>query len=444
MTEMCSSNGTSTSTKNTTTSRGACNDFVRKLFNILESEKYTDIISWTKDGKNFVVLDTNSFTTKILPNHFKHSNFASFVRQLNKYDFHKVKRSAEEKQNSEYGEHGWEFNHPHFRIHDEVSLDNIKRKTIAQKKVLLDEGSLLRQKNSDSNLLTEVESPSNKFPINAITKAHFFQLKKKIDSLEELVIQLKNDNFQMKSELHKLSINYNTTVETFTTFKAFSDSLVSSFNLLSSTLSQQGIKVPPDITFNNNLILKTAFPMSSHSLQSTNTSNNNLEDNNSQTLRQGFHILLVEDDSICIQLCSKFLRKYGCTVEVVPDGLSAISNLEKYRYDLVLMDIVMPKLDGATATSIVRSFDNKTPIIAMTGNIDDQDLITYLQHGMNDILAKPFTKEDLHSMLIRYLKDKIPLSEKGSQGVPELDDASISPGGSNIINAEPSLKKQRI
>lgn len=125
-------------------------------------------------------------------------------------------------------------------------------------------------------------------------------------------------------------------------------------------------------------------------------------------------MLLVEDDNVCIQVCTKFLMKYGCSVDVASDGLNAITNLETQRYDLVLMDIVMPNLDGATATSIVRSFDNETPIIAMTGNIDDEDLVTYLQNGMTDILAKPFTKNDLYSMLVRYLKNRIPISQQNA------------------------------
>jgi len=116
-----------------------------------------------------------------------------------------------------------------------------------------------------------------------------------------------------------------------------------------------------------------------------------------------FHVLLVEDDNVCIQLCRKFLVKYGCQVTIATDGLNAISTVEHTKYDLVLMDIVMPNLDGATATSVIRSFDTKTPIIAMTGNIEDNDLVTYLQNGMSDILAKPFTKDDLYSILSKHL-----------------------------------------
>ncbi|GAV28436.1 hypothetical protein PMKS-001907 [Pichia membranifaciens] len=118
------------------------------------------------------------------------------------------------------------------------------------------------------------------------------------------------------------------------------------------------------------------------------------------------HVLLVEDDDVCIQLCRKFLMKYGCTVVVVTDGLSAISAVEQVKFDLVLMDIVMPNLDGASATSVIRSFDKDTPIIAMTGNYQRNDLVTYLNHGMTDILAKPFTKDDLYMILEKHKMDR--------------------------------------
>ncbi|KAH3675594.1 hypothetical protein WICPIJ_009331, partial [Wickerhamomyces pijperi] len=127
-------------------------------------------------------------------------------------------------------------------------------------------------------------------------------------------------------------------------------------------------------------------------------------------LKPGFHVLLVEDEPVSIRLCTKFLEKCGCTVEVVTDGYNAITALEKDKYDLVLMDIVMPNLDGATATACVREFNNFTPIIAMTGNVDNEDLYTYLQTGMNDILAKPFSQKDLQAMLEKHLAGKIPLA----------------------------------
>src|SRR5271163_4524191 len=78
-------------------------DFVRKLYKMLEDPSYSSVVRWGDDGDSFVVLENEKFTKSILPKHFKHSNFASFVRQLNKYDFHKVRQNNEDNGQSPYG-----------------------------------------------------------------------------------------------------------------------------------------------------------------------------------------------------------------------------------------------------------------------------------------------------------------------------------------------------
>jgi CheY-like chemotaxis protein len=65
----------------------------------------------------------------------------------------------------------------------------------------------------------------------------------------------------------------------------------------------------------------------------------------------------------------------------------------------LLQDIVMPKLDGVSATNIIRQFDHMTPIISMTSNSKPNEIMTYYHSGMNDILPKPFTKDGLLGML---------------------------------------------
>ncbi|CEP65033.1 uncharacterized protein LALA0_S18e00210g [Lachancea lanzarotensis] len=445
-----------------TNQKAGSNDFVRKLFKILEDGQYTEIAKWSDDGDSFVVLDTNAFTTQILPQHFKHSNFSSFVRQLNKYDFHKIKRTTEEKQNSQYGEHSWEFKHPHFKIHDEEQLDNIKRKSALQKKIMLDENTVL-VKNQNGFDNGQLDSTTEMLLNNTVTKSKFHQMKRRVEFLEKEVTYLKNENYELKLGYQKSQSRYNTLLENLIATKEFSNVLVTNFNVLINSLTSQGLEFPATLTFNatmptTNSIKPVGSPQMSSAVPTLPAKRSSqIESGPPSTtpqmildhpiLRPGFHVLLVEDDSICIQLCSKFLMKYGCTVEVVTDGLSAISTLEKFRYDLVLMDIVMPNLDGATATSIVRSFDNHTPIIAMTGNIEDQDLVTYLQHGMNDILAKPFTKDDLHSMLIRYLRNRVPLCEQREESqskeapTPPLPhDTDVS----SLIREEPLTKKQHV
>jgi len=89
------------------------------------------------------------------------------------------------------------------------------------------------------------------------------------------------------------------------------------------------------------------------------------------------------------------------------------------KYDLVLMDIIMPNLDGVSACHLIRQFDT-TPIVAMTSNIRSDDISMYFQHGMNDVLPKPFTKEGLLHMLEKHLVHlKKPMAQIEGMAAPQ-------------------------
>lgn len=114
-------------------------------------------------------------------------------------------------------------------------------------------------------------------------------------------------------------------------------------------------------------------------------------------------VLLVEDDAVCRNLTTKFLQLFGCTIEVASDGVEAVNKMQSGVYDICMMDVSMPNLDGVSATSLIRQFDAMTPIISMTGNSRPDEILTYFSHGMNDVLPKPFTKEGMLSMLEKHL-----------------------------------------
>ncbi|RUS18619.1 HSF-type DNA-binding-domain-containing protein [Endogone sp. FLAS-F59071] len=150
---------------------------------------------------------------------------------------------------------------------------------------------------------------------------------------------------------------------------------------------------------------------SNRSLSINNSTNSSSEASSSRAvgLRSGRttwavapRVLLVEDDAIVRQIGSKMLSFFGCSFDVAVDGEDALNKYNLGNYDIVLMDIVMPRLDGVTATSRIRQFDKLTPIISMTSNTTDMDIMTYINNGMNDILPKPISKDSLYSMLEKY------------------------------------------
>ncbi|KIJ59721.1 hypothetical protein HYDPIDRAFT_100207 [Hydnomerulius pinastri MD-312] len=141
-------------------------------------------------------------------------------------------------------------------------------------------------------------------------------------------------------------------------------------------------------------------------------------------------VLLVDDDAVSRRLSSKFLQVFGCAIDVAVDGVGAVNKMNLEKYDLVLMDIVMPKMDGISATSLIRQFDHMTPIISMTSNSKPSEIMTYYSSGMNDILPKPFTKEGLLDMLEKHLMHLKVIQQMSkvprSVGVPPLSDNSFN------------------
>ncbi|OBZ86167.1 Heat shock factor protein [Choanephora cucurbitarum] len=105
------------------------NTFVHKLYNMVIDSQYQHLIAWNYTGSSFIVCNIMEFSRDVLPKHFKHNNFSSFVRQLNMYGFHKVNKSPRGHRTSAENQI-WEFSHSKFVKDRPEWLDDIKRKSI--------------------------------------------------------------------------------------------------------------------------------------------------------------------------------------------------------------------------------------------------------------------------------------------------------------------------
>ncbi|HYL98185.1 MAG TPA: response regulator, partial [Blastocatellia bacterium] len=118
------------------------------------------------------------------------------------------------------------------------------------------------------------------------------------------------------------------------------------------------------------------------------------------------HILLAEDNAVNQRVASKILERYGHTVVVVPDGRDALRALEKEPFDLVLMDVQMPEMDGLQATESIRRKELETgthiPIIAMTAHAMKGDQEMCLAAGMDAYLSKPIRVQELIEVLQKF------------------------------------------
>ena len=124
----------------------------------------------------------------------------------------------------------------------------------------------------------------------------------------------------------------------------------------------------------------------------------------------GTRILLVEDNELNQEVARDLLADAGLVVDVADNGQIALEKLDAGCYDLVLMDVQMPVMDGITATTEIRKLPRfaEIPIVAMTANAMNKDREACLQAGMSDHLAKPIDPDHLFATIARWVKPGAP------------------------------------
>ena len=116
-----------------------------------------------------------------------------------------------------------------------------------------------------------------------------------------------------------------------------------------------------------------------------------------------YKVLIAEDNYINQRLMEKLIQSKGWECVLVVDGSEVLRELDKGDFDIILMDISMPDMDGYTATKILRKFNQTIPVIAITANALEGFREKCLSSGMNDYISKPFRKEELFAVMEKYL-----------------------------------------
>lgn len=114
-------------------------------------------------------------------------------------------------------------------------------------------------------------------------------------------------------------------------------------------------------------------------------------------------VLLVEDNKINQMITQKMLEKRGISCKIIDNGEDAIEDAKINNYDLILMDVHLPGINGTEATSEIRKFNNITPIVALTAISLNENREMLLSYGMNEVITKPFEPEHFYTVVTKYL-----------------------------------------
>ena len=141
---------------------------------------------------------------------------------------------------------------------------------------------------------------------------------------------------------------------------------------------------------------------------------------------KGAHILLVEDNAINREVAVELLHSVGLNVDTAINGRVAVDKVRNQSYDLVLMDVQMPEMDGLEATRIIRTMEERKdlPILAMTANVFEEDRNACIEAGMYDFVAKPVNPDKMFRTILKWLPEVISTNIKSVVDEQSIDNVS--------------------
>jgi CheY-like chemotaxis protein len=165
-----------------------------------------------------------------------------------------------------------------------------------------------------------------------------------------------------------------------------------------------------------------------------------------QADRSAVRLLLVEDNPLNQEVALQLLQDAGLQADLAQDGQDAVARVTAQAYDLVLMDVQMPRLDGLDATRAIRALPDRAglPILAMTAGAQAEDRAECLAAGMNDVITKPVDPEVPYAALLRWLPDaagQVPVPAAQAAPWPRVPglDAAV---GLRMVGGRPAVYRR--
>lgn len=116
------------------------------------------------------------------------------------------------------------------------------------------------------------------------------------------------------------------------------------------------------------------------------------------------HILLVEDEELLSEGIKAGLKPYGYTIDIIADGKTADAVLETEKFDIIILDLGLPRMSGLDLLQRVRERGDHTPVLILTARVTVEDRVKGLNMGADDYLTKPFDLTELHARLLALLR----------------------------------------
>ncbi|WP_025898047.1 response regulator [Kordiimonas gwangyangensis] len=174
---------------------------------------------------------------------------------------------------------------------------------------------------------------------------------------------------------------------------------------------------------------KEPIPAENAETEANNTVENSGEAQDVDTVEAGGapskYILVVEDNPVMSSIIGKLLSRFDVGYDFAKNGKEAIAAASNADYDLILMDIMMPKMGGVTATREIRKISEhyeNAPIIAVTARVSDRDVEEYLAEGMSGVIKKPINKVNLSGVLLEFLDLGEETGDTGAETASDIYD----------------------